>query len=75
MMIKWYDEGADDVVDDDDDNDDEFDDSYSDVEKYMWMYQINNNRNNQHPAKWCGQFTSNMKSKHKFIICITFWFY
>ena len=36
MMIKWYDEGADDVdVDDDDDNDDECDDSNSDVEKYM----------------------------------------
>jgi len=33
MMIKWYDEGADDV--DDDDNDDECDDSSSDVEKYM----------------------------------------
>ena len=30
MMIKWYDEGA-----DDDDNDDECDDSYNDVEKYM----------------------------------------
>ena len=33
IMIKWYDEGADDV--DDDDNDDECDDSSSDVEKYM----------------------------------------